>query len=96
MKLRYASRAHADIAEIYQYIAKRNSRAATAVVRRIRTTSELLARFPDLDRETDIPGIRVLPISRYPYLVYHRLRGDEVVIVHIRHARRDQPGDEQL
>jgi plasmid stabilization system protein ParE len=70
VRLRYAPRAAKDIADIHQYIARHNESAATAVVRRIRATSRLLARFPGLGRETDIPEVRVFPISRFPYLVY--------------------------
>jgi toxin ParE1/3/4 len=75
MKLRYAPRAHADIAHIYRYIAQHNANAATSIIRQIRSTSRLLARYPGLGRETDIPGVRVFPTARYPYLVYHRVRG---------------------
>ena len=96
MKLRYAPRAHTDIVHIYQYIAQQNTSAATSVVRQIRSTSRLLARYPGLGRETDIPGIRVFPTARYPYLVYHRVRGDEVVIIHVRDGRRDAPEARQL
>jgi len=96
VKLRYAPRAHTDIVHIYQYIAQHNTSAATSVVRQIRSTSRLLARYPGLGRETDIPGIRVFPTARYPYLVYHRVRGDEVVIIHVRDGRRDAPEARQL
>jgi toxin ParE1/3/4 len=71
VKLRYAPRAHADIADIHEYIAQHNAGAATSVVRQIRLTSRLLARHPGLGRETDIPGVRVFPTARYAYLVYH-------------------------
>jgi toxin ParE1/3/4 len=96
MKLRYAPRAHADIAHIYRYIAQHNANAATSIIRQIRSTSRLLARYPGLGRETDIPGVRVFPTARYPYLVYHRVRGDEVIIIHIRDGRRDAPGAPEL
>jgi toxin ParE1/3/4 len=91
VKLRYAPRAHADIDGIYEYIARHNKRAATAVARQIRLTSQLLAAYPGLGRETDIPDVRVFPIARYPYLVYHRLRGNELIVIHIRDGRRDAP-----
>jgi plasmid stabilization system protein ParE len=91
VKLRYAPRARADIANIYEYIAQHNARAATAIVRQIRSTSGLLARHPGLGRETDIPGVRVFPTARYPYLVYHRVREGEVVVIHVRDGRRDAP-----
>jgi len=96
MKLRYAPQAHTDIAHIYQYIAHHNTKAATSVVRQIRSTCRLIARHPGLGRETDIPGVRVFPTARYPYLVYHRLRGDEVIIIHIRDGRRDAPRASEL
>lgn len=91
MKLRYAPRARSDIADIYEYIARRDTRAATTIVRQIRLTSSLLARYPGIGRETDIPGVRVLPTARYPYLVYHRVREGELIIIHVRDGRRDMP-----
>ena len=96
MKLRYSPRARNDIDRIYDYIAQRNRAAATAVVRQIRSTSELLARHPGLGRETDISGVRVFPIARYPYLVYHRVLEDELVIIHVRDGRRDTPRESDI
>jgi toxin ParE1/3/4 len=96
MKLRYAPRAYPDIAHIHRYIARHNVGAATSVVRQIRATSRLLARHPGLGRTTDIPGARVFPTARYPYLVYHRVREDEVVVVHVRDGRRDAPREGEL
>ena len=95
MRLRYAPRARADIAEIFEYIAQYSPRAATAVSAQIRATGRLLAEYPDLGRETDISGVRVFPTARYPYLVYHSVRGDDLVIVHVRHARRNVPEEIQ-
>jgi len=96
VKLRFTPRARADIADIHQYIAQHNRAAATAVVRQIRATSQLLARYPGLGRETDISGVRVLPTARYPYLVYHRVLGDQLIVIHIRDGRRDAPGEHEL
>ena len=95
MRLRYAPRARTDIAEIYQHIANYSPRAATAVSAQIRATGRLLAEYPGLGRETDISGVRVFPTARYPYLVYYSVRGDDLVIVHVRHARRDAPEEIQ-
>jgi toxin ParE1/3/4 len=96
VRLRFAPRARADIADIHQYIAQHNAAAATAIVRQIRATSQLLARHPRLGRETDISGVRVLPSARYPYLVYHRVLGDELIVIHIRDGRRAAPGEQEL
>jgi toxin ParE1/3/4 len=98
--LRYAPRAAKDIADIHQYIARHNESAATAVVQRIRATSRLLARFPGLGQETDIPdrhsrgaGVSDLQIS------LSRLSPDrcnELIIIHVRDARRDAPRERDL
>ena len=96
MKLRFTPRARADIAHIHEYIAQHNNAAATSVVRQIRLTSSLLARHPALGRETDIPGVRVFPTARYPYLVYHRVGEGEVVVIHVRDGRRDVPEKGEL
>jgi toxin ParE1/3/4 len=91
VRLRFSPRAYADIADIYKYIAQHSPSAATAVVAQIRVTSLLLARYPGLGRETDIPGVRMFPTARYPYLVYHKVQQDELVVIHVRHGRRDTP-----
>ena len=91
MKLRYSPRARSDIDHIHEYIAEHNKSAARAVVRQIRSTSELLARYPGLGRQTDAPGVRVFPVARYPYLVYHRVHENNVIIIHVRDGRRDTP-----
>jgi plasmid stabilization system protein ParE len=31
-------------------------------------------------------GVHALYLGRYPYIVYYRVRRDEIAIVHIRHA----------
>ena len=91
MKLGYAPRAKADIADVYAYIAERNPKAATAVVRRIRATANLLARYPGVGRATDIPRVRVLPAPPFPYLIYYTQTAKETVIVHVHHGARDAP-----
>ena len=96
MKLRFSPQAYADIADIHQYISQHSPRAATAVAAQIRLTSELLASYPSLGHETDISGVRVFPTARYPYLVYHRVQQGELVVIHVRHGRRDAPKESEL
>ncbi|HWB48880.1 MAG TPA: type II toxin-antitoxin system RelE/ParE family toxin [Stellaceae bacterium] len=52
-----------------------------------RRVDQLLA-FPLMAPATEIPGLRELSVSRFPYKVYYELYGDEICILHIRHARR--------
>ena len=96
MRLRFSPQAYADIADIHEYITQHSPRTAAAVAAQIRITSLLLARYPALGRETDILGVRVFPTARYPYLVYHKVQNDELVVIHVRHGRRDAPTVDEL
>ena len=96
VKLRYSARARGDIDQIHDYIAQHNPRVATAVAARIRDTAELLTRHPGIARPTDIAGIRVLAVGRFPYLVYCTIEGDELVVIHVRHGARAAPKPGEL
>jgi toxin ParE1/3/4 len=86
---RYSSRAIRDLADIAEYLVKRSPSGAQSVERRIRKTVELIAAFPGSGRTLEQrPAIRVMPVGRYPYLVFYTLSGDEIVILHIRHGAR--------
>jgi toxin ParE1/3/4 len=75
------------LAAIYAY--ESNPKAAQAVKYRIQETIQRLADHPYMGRPSDrLANLRVKPIVRYPYLVFYSLSGDEVRIVHIRHAAR--------
>ena len=41
---------------------------------------------------SDIAEIHEFMIVRFPYLLYHRVIGDELVINHVRDGRRGGPG----
>jgi toxin ParE1/3/4 len=96
VRLRFSPQAYADIANIHEYFAQHSPRAATAVAAQIRITSLLLARYRALGHKTDIAGVRVFPTARYPYLIYHKVQQDELVITHVRHGRRDAPTADEL
>lgn len=96
MKLQWTPRAIADLGAIHDWIAGDNPPAATSVVAFIRRRAELLAAFPALGRATDAVDIRIAPIVRYPYLLYHRVAADDVVILHVRHTSRDAPEADAL
>jgi len=88
VRIRYTVRARADLAEIRSYLLERNPRAAAAVMAAIRQRISWLADFPLMAPETDEPGVRALPLVRYPYQVYYDVAGEVVRILHIRHTRR--------
>jgi toxin ParE1/3/4 len=67
----------------------RSPSGALAVERRIRRTVALLADFPGAGRALEQrPTVRVMPIGRYPYLIFYTVSDRELTILHIRHGAR--------
>ncbi len=95
MKVRFSSDALADLDQIFSYIAADNVTAAAAVVERVEQSIGRLAVFPDLGHPTEYPGMRVLPLGRYPYLIFYELTADAIVIHHIRHGARRRPWEQE-
>jgi plasmid stabilization system protein ParE len=89
MRLRFSPRAVGDIAAIGNYLTERNPIASRAVGEKIRATVELLRQFPAIGRTLEQrKDVRVMPITRYPYLVYYTFNPDDMLILHIRHTAR--------
>jgi addiction module RelE/StbE family toxin len=93
MKVRYSETALRELDEIFAYIYERNRSAAVAVVDRIERLSSLIREVPLIGHLTDEEGVRMMPVVRYPFLIFYAVsdRADEVVILHIRHAARRRP-----
>ena len=95
MRVRYTPRARDDLDAIYKYIELRSPSGAHAVKTRIERRIARLADFPLVAPVTEVPGVHELTLLRYPYKVYYRVDGDEVWILHIRHAARQNWQDER-
>lgn len=86
-----------DLAEIADYIAQDNARAADQVIGAITETFDLLARHPQLGSDysplrSSLKSIRMMVVTEYPnYLVYFRSlpRDAGVRILYVLHAARD-------
>ena len=64
-------RARAEIEDAYDWVAQAfDPRTASSTIAAIKKTAEILADFPNAGRATDIAGVRMLPVVKYPYLVY--------------------------
>ncbi|MGO9171079.1 MAG: type II toxin-antitoxin system RelE/ParE family toxin [Rhodomicrobium sp.] len=96
MKISYSPRAVADLASIAGYLVERNPRAAVTVELRIREVVDRLAEFPRMGRAlAQRPAVRMMPLGRYPYILFYTAAGDELIVLHIRHgSRRPSAADE--
>jgi toxin ParE1/3/4 len=89
LTIRFDERALADLADIRDYLVERSPVGAERVRLHLVETIDRLADFPFLGRPTDEPGVRVLVLTRYPYLVFYAVMADDVVILHVRHGARE-------
>lgn len=90
MRVVYAERAIRDIGDIYDAISAHNAQAAQRVEDAIRSTCEGVAHFPYAAPATDEPGVRRLPLVRYPYTIFYRVdpARDLVEIARVVHGAR--------
>ena len=95
MKVVYTEEALRDLDAIADWLMVHYPAVAPIVERRIRSVVAHIARWPESSRRSARrPGVRVVPLGRYPYKIFYRVAGDSVEILHVHHAAR-QPWDEQ-
>ena len=72
LNIRFDAKAVDDIAHIRDYLIERSPQGAERVRLHILAAINRLADYPFLGRPTDAPNVRVLTLTRYPYLVFTR------------------------
>ena len=91
MKVVYSSAAQADLDDILHYTATHYPRNLPAVETRIRAVIARIASHPESARRVDErPGVRVVPVLRYPFRIFYRVDRERVEILHIHHTARDR------
>ena len=88
MRVRYTPRAFADREAIFDYLDQRDPKAARKVKAFIADRIESLAHSPRRARFVKGLGVHALWVGRYPYIIYYRVSGEVVSIIHIRHGSR--------
>ena len=90
-KIRYRPTALAQLDAIFDHITARNPAGARRVITAIKHRIDFLGTFPRSAKESEIPGIREMPIVRYPYVVFYAVDDDaqEVWILRVRHTSQD-------
>lgn len=92
LSVSYTPSALREISGIYRYIARDNPNAAAEVLAAIDHAIELLCVYPRKSRAVRRPGLRALPPSQYPYIIFFRIRRTDLEILHVLHAARRHPG----
>jgi toxin ParE1/3/4 len=91
MRLDWTRPALADLADIGDYIAERNPKAAVDVVARIHAACERLRQFPASGRPGRIAETRELVVSGLPYIAAYTVRDERVMILAVIHGARRWP-----
>lgn len=97
MKVEYSNRAVADLLKISEDSRRIfGDRVAQALERCIRAVIDRIGKDPLSAPEVDQrPGLRVVPLVRYPFKIFYRVFEGRVRIQHIRHSARRPWEDEE-
>jgi toxin ParE1/3/4 len=91
LKLRYTSRAQADLSELFNYLDMRDKPAAIRVINAIEHSAEILATHPLTGRQTDLAEVRVKPVPNFPYLIFYHAIGSDLIVLRVWHSAREWP-----
>jgi toxin ParE1/3/4 len=89
MTIRWTPTASNDLEAVYDYIARDNADAASAMVRRMISGIDALVRNPELGRIGREVGSRELIVV--PYRIIYRIRDSVVEILNIVYSARRWP-----
>jgi plasmid stabilization system protein ParE len=90
MNVQWSPRALADLWRILvRANADWGANVTAALEKRIHNSANLIGRNPSASIEVrNRPGVRFIPLVRYPFRIFFRIKGDNVLILHIRHTAR--------
>lgn len=89
MRLRFTPEAALELEQVLASIAQQSPQGAGRVQSRIKKAVDLLIEHPHSGQATSRRRLRRIVVTPYPYLIFYEARGDEVVIIGVRHAARE-------
>ena len=91
MKVVYTDDASEDLDGILAYIASNYPAVYDAFLIRLRSVIARIGMWPESAQEVaERPGVRAVPLLRYPYKVFYRNTGEVIEIMYIHHAAQDE------
>ncbi|MCI0488370.1 MAG: type II toxin-antitoxin system RelE/ParE family toxin [Blastocatellia bacterium] len=84
--------AHADLLEIWEYLAEDNPISADAFIDTLNEKCRMIAGFPEMGRAREelAPRLRSFPVGRF--VIYYRPMENGIEIVRMLHASREISG----
>jgi len=92
MRIRLTSRAYNELEQISEYISERDPRTAVAIFAVLDRIFSRLREMPYQGQTTDVPSVRCLVVSQFPYKVFYRVAGDTIEVLSIFHTSQNPDG----
>ena len=89
MEIRWSAPAAEDLERICAWIERDNPEAASRVATIIYEGCSQLKDFPNMGKQSRMPGRRELPFPPLAYVVVYQVKGDAVEISRIFHGAQD-------
>ena len=90
-RIELSYKADSDLEALHEtYAGLIGDERADAVIATIIETFKKLAVFPGMGRPCQIPDVRELVMTRYPFIIIYAVRADTVFIVRILHERNER------
>jgi toxin ParE1/3/4 len=91
MRVIYTEEALENLDGILAYISSNYPTVYQAFQNRLQSVVARIGDWPDSAQEVaERPGVRVVPMIRYPYKVFYRNTGQAIEILYIHHTARDE------
>jgi plasmid stabilization system protein ParE len=92
MKVVYTDQALHDLDDVLRYVAANFPAAYEGFELPLRAVERRIGQWPQSARQiAERPGVRVVPLIRYPYKIFYRITSDSVEILHVHHSSRREP-----
>jgi toxin ParE1/3/4 len=91
VRLRWTEGAVEDLQSAHDYLEAESPKAALETIDRIMSAVERLEQFPQMGRPGRVEGSRELVVTRTPFVVAYRSKGESVQILAVLHAARKWP-----
>ena len=96
MKVIYTEEALRDLDEILEFIELNYPAISSAFEKRLRSVEQRIGRWPKSAQEVEQRrGVHVVSLVRYPYRLFYQVTNNMVEVLHIHHAARQEPWDDE-
>ena len=89
MKVRYTEPAAEEVDAGILYLLKHVPAMAADFSDSIKQAIEVLVVHPYSAQETEMHGVRRCHVRRFRHSIFHKIEGDELLILYIQHTSRD-------